>query len=304
MMLIAGGLYFCALKLTCAIFDQQLASGEYNSLDTALSMSPIQIIYATWHSYWDAVLGIILMPSIYSGYIISIIHIIILLCPIYIVLKQICSTRTNVGQKILIILLLAITPLCMNICQVLTNNMSHNLMHYAFWLTYLFVLLIFQFNKEEQIITHLNFLKWGNTISISALVVLLIWQVRLANLTYFVKDIENRAVSSFYTRVIYDIEKQKDYMSGETKIALIGAPYNRINENQKEYYRAYALMGHYWAIGYCKFYLTNYLMYPANFTEAEETNRLAQTEAVVSMPNYPAEGSIQMIDNILVVKFS
>ncbi len=304
MMLIAGGLYFCALKLTCAIFDQQLASGEYNSLDTALSMSPSQIIHATWGAFWNSIVGILCVPSICSHRIIRIITSILLLFPFCIVMKQICSKNTNIEQKILIVLLLAITPLCMNICQVLTNNMSHNLMHYAFWLTYLFVLLIFRLNEEEQIITRLNFLKWSKIISVAALFILLIWQVRLANLAYFAKDIENKAIRALYTRVINDIEEQQGYLFGETRIALIGNPTHLIKDYDEKYHRTRQLTGMAKRLTteHSNLYITQYLMYPASIIGIEETNTLAQTEIVASMPIYPSKGSIQMIDNICVVK--
>ncbi len=304
MILIAGGLYFCAMKLTHAIFNIQLASGAYNSVDAGLSMTPAQVLEAIVDSYWTAVYGIFFLPSVYRGRVISIMHGILLLCPVLVIIKQLCSKNTNVGQKILVVLLLAITPLSMNICQVLTGNFSHHLMYYAFWLIYLFVLIVLQLNEELQTITNFTFARWSKIISITALCILLVWQVRLANLVYFVKDVEDKAVSSLYTRVINDIEEVPEYVLGETKIAFIGQPTHLIDNHDEEYNRARALTGPWAATAttHSDLYITDYLMYPATFIGRKETNVLAQTEAVASMPYYPAEGSIQMIDNILVVK--
>ncbi len=304
MILLAGLLYFAALKLTFAILDKELISGSHNSLDIGLSMTPKQFFDAIFGAYTNAVHGILFMPSVYRGRIISVITGLLLLCPACVVMKQLFSKKIQTGAKVLIVVLLGVTPLAMNVCHVLTNNFSHDLMHYAFWLIYLFVLIVLKCNTEEQIINHFNFAKWSKILNVTLLLIMLFWQVRLANLAYFVKDVENKAVHSLYTRLISDIEEYPGYVVKETKVAFMGVPSTLLNNNNEAYARAHGLFA-VWpvmAIFHPEHYISYFLCYPATFTPKKQNIALFETEAVQAMPLYPAEGSMQMMDDILVVK--
>ena len=51
-------------------------------------------------------------------------------------------------------------------------------------------------------------------------------------------------------------------------------------------------------------FIKNFLGFDISFASQEEMDSILETDAFKRMPSYPFEGSIQIIDNIVVVKLS
>lgn len=305
MILCAGLLYICAMKVVFAVYDVALSSGDYNSLDAGLTMSWKTMIKVAFSTYTDTLHKIFYVPSIYRMGITRRVHILLVAIPLLIIFLQMFSKKLNIWNKLLIVALVALLPWAMNISQVLAANISHTLMYYALWLIYLFVILIVKWNSNNAILTKWNFDYWCKLLSGCLILLVLIGNVRLANTAYFVKDMENKAALSLATKISADIEHHADYVVGETKVAFVGVPYHLLNDFPAAW-RSRMLVGMhahgYLTEGRCSPYFNYYLMSSSNRISRQEMKDLAQLDAVQAMPLYPEEGSIQMIDDILVVK--
>ncbi len=305
MILCAGLLYICAMKVVFAVYDIALRSGDYNSLDAGLTMSWKTMIKVAFSTYTDTLHKICYVPSIYRMGITRRVHILLVAIPLLIIFLQMFSKKLHIWNKLFIVALVALLPWAMNISQVLAANFSHTLMHYALWLNYLFVLLIIKWNNNNAILTKWNFDYWCKLLSGCLILLVLIGNVRLANTAYFVKDMENKAALSLATKISADIEHHADYVVGETKVAFVGMPSHLLNDFPAAW-RARMLVGMhahgYLTEGRCSPYFNYYLMSSSNRISRQEMKDLAKLDTVQAMPLYPAEGSIQMIDSVLVVK--
>ncbi len=309
MVLCAGVLYFCYIKIACAITGLSLHSNHYNSLDTPLSMSLPDFLYGIIETYKSTIKFLIFPPTLYPKYFTISLHCLIYLGMVGIIIRFIVSRKLHLKEISLLILLLLILPLVMNVSRILTNGMSHDLMHYALWLMYLLFILLIQeyihiFNIQPLKTICIKILGYG------LIFIILYANVTLANAAYLAKARECKAHLSYFTRLATDIETFEDYNAGETKVAMVGKPeqiYTSILNKAFEYCRVKKLTGMkhgfpilYW---YYDSYFEYVLMNPIDIVNEESILQLETNEKLVKMmPCYPAEGSIQMIDSVLVVK--
>ncbi len=303
MLLIAGILYFIAFKVIYAVFDIELYS-TYNSIDAGLKMTPQMLIEVILQTYVDTIHDLLYVPSVYRFGLTKRLHIVLLSIPLIIITRQMFNKNLNIWNKILVIALIAILPWGMNICKVISGGHCHDIMRYAFWLDYLLVVLIIKWNCDNRILTQWGFDYWSKLICGALLFIILLWNVRLANSAYFIKSLEDKATFSLLTRVSADIDRQPGYVLGETEIAFIGEPRHLFIDFP---HRSRSLHGMWYHANFmherCGDYLRNFLMSRAVFVTGEDKiTELKELEEVKSMPFYPAEGSIQMIGDILVVK--
>ncbi|MCD8053514.1 MAG: glucosyltransferase domain-containing protein [Lachnospiraceae bacterium] len=142
-MLIGGGvLYIIELKIGCLISGVSLQSGSYNSLDRMLSMSPAAWGESLLGAYASTLSNLIQTKSILPETLTLFLHVGILAVILFVLLRELLFGPMSLGAKLLTIVLTALLPLGMNVAHVLSNNTSHDLMHYAFWMAYLFALLL------------------------------------------------------------------------------------------------------------------------------------------------------------------
>ncbi len=142
-MLIGGGiLYIVELKIVCLISGVSLQSGSYNSLDRMLSMSPAAWGESLFGAYANTLSNLTQAKSILPEALTLLLHMGILAVILFVLLRNLLFGPMSLGAKLLTIILTALFPLGVNVAHVLSNNTSHDLMHYAFWMAYLFALLL------------------------------------------------------------------------------------------------------------------------------------------------------------------
>ncbi len=298
----AGILYVLALYICTSYFGTTLLSNTYNSLNVGVAMSFKDLISITIQTYLVTCKRILCVPTLYRQQVYFCLHLLLVTISILLIIKKVFKNKKiKLKSRLLFLILLVFMPIGMNISKILANGMSHDIMHYAIWLHYIFILLIAEWNSNNGN-SYAIFWKYVCHVGI---IFILCKNIQLANTAYFIKDLENTANISFFTRIISDIEKQPEYTIGETNIALIGHPSHlsspRLQNNATTKIRG---MSYRYPSNFYEYvpFFEYILMYPANIVSNATCDSISQNRKVQAMPLYPAEGSIQMIDDVLVVK--
>jgi len=214
-------------------------------------------------------------------------------------------------RTILIVLLVGLTPLAMGFIYLLTNGEHiHELMLYAVWFFYVF-LLLFAFRLCDEDMLPGRRSEWQSWIS-CVLVLGLLWQnVILANTAYIKKERDADAALSFMTRAVAMMEREEGYVPGETTVAFVGV--YACGDTTPGMEKLHSIVGlqygdaiaadssHYYFNPY-RAYFDYVLNYPVRLCSDEEHERLKNDERVQEMPFFPNGDCIRWVDDIMVVK--
>ncbi len=215
------------------------------------------------------------------------------------------------ARSILACLLLLILPLGMNcIYIIIAGQGMHNLMCYASWFVYIF-LLYFTTQINTPAMLPGRFSKVTRFLAYTLAIFLLFQNIVIANTCYVKKEMEATATLSTMTRVVAALEEHEDYHYGETTVAFIGA--DSSNENIYGFEKVDNITGM-WSktaipadtsLYYYNVYKTYFdyvLNYPINLCSDEVHAELVNDPRVQALPSFPDQNAIQMIDGVLVVK--
>lgn len=210
--------------------------------------------------------------------------------------------KTALWQRVLQIILLLIFPFGINFVSFISKGMEHTLMIFAFSLIYVLSLQlndhIFVDSKPKLLVRIVLVLPF----------ILLLWSnVVYANQVYLKKELQAEATVSLMTRVVVDIEDTEGYVAGETPVAFYG------NFQTSEYVQELADFEEITPYGMGKSSVTyvgadySMLKYQLNVNmnlirvDATNEDMMKQIDA---MPCYPEQGSINYIEDVLVVKIA
>lgn len=306
MLVIGGILYIFALKLVTSFTHMALSSGNPQSLDNMLSLTPKRIAVLIAEAWKMTIKGILFPCSMYPDTLAKALEFLVVGISGVLVLLRLTSREIRTPAKILTLILFAFLPLGANVSHVLANGISHDLMYDAFWMVYLLLLLLVCRQKEwtvrQKLNNHLRIVSAG-------LVAVILWgNVQMANGVYTAKRFIQDANLSLFTRITYSMEQVPGYTAGETPVVFIGRPSGILTELPEEYQRfdliyakepfvvGSAVQAHY------QCYYQYVLMNPAVVAPDARKYELMQRADVANMPAYPAEGSIAMVEDTLVVK--
>lgn len=303
---LAGCGYAIILKLVCVAGKISLNNGSYNSVTNAWkSTEPIYAkIFWAYAGIAETFLGGA-QRAAYPNYVFRIVHILLLCIGIFLGAKTLMRAAKRKVSKtniILLIFLVVFLPMGMN-CIRLLNESVHQLMQFAFWFFYLFVLLLAlrymgDIRKKVQIV------KCTCVLLLAVFVV----NIQTSNAAYIKKSIEQQTTLSIMTRVVDKIEGQENYVAGETKVAFIGTPssYTTAN-NSLQYLAGITGEGSRTAISYYgvyKKYFENILQTPINLMDEEDVMKISKQKNIQKMACFPKKGSVICENNIVIVKFS
>lgn len=208
---------------------------------------------------------------------------------------------------ILIALALLAFPLACNFVCVMSKGMEHSLMLFGTNMLYVFAVVMAGYRKRlpDEAKGRIR-LFWGRAAVgiVAFLSGILIWEHFVyANQVYLKKSLQEKAAYSLLTRIVMDVEDTPGYIPGITPVAISG--YFEGSPCLTELWgfedvTAYA-MGKtsltYQGTDYAM--LNYYLSANMNLTRVD-----ASADAIRQMPVYPAEGSVSMVDGVLVIKIS
>lgn len=304
--ILAGICYIIMMKLVNNIYGAKLLSNNYNSVDKFIFMNFNDVLKNSYQAYLATIL--ILFTDLKSKSVeVSIIINILVFCGVLPVIIYLLKEKNiSISKKIIFFLIALTLPFWMNLCQMLSRgDVSHELIYYAIWLTYIFILILLdrEFYLGKSKVKILNLFKYETLILIA---IILLNNVITSNDVYVKKYLEKSATIAFMNRVIIDMNNIKDYNVSKTKVMYIGHV-----EKELETTIDYRRYGELFGIGYNNILGTtgiegffNYVLhYPVIFGNLKERQSYSKLEEVKEMPTYPKAGSMKMIKDTLIIKF-
>ena len=188
-------------------------------------------------------------------------------------------------------------PFAANFVCFMSKGIEHELMIYSFVFVYVFALFILdKITKDSK--------KKAYRYILLIPFLIFIWNGFVyANQVYFKIDMEDRAAVSIATRIIDDIEDVEGDEPGVTPVRFAGALDRSDYMEPVIYLKDVTVNGNYnTPFTYERslpFYLKHYLDVKINVYDAP-----VSSDVLANMPSYPNEGSIQYVDDILVIKIS
>lgn len=300
--LLAAGflLYYLWWNLQCRMLGIDMARASESLLSAGLSALP-SLLYHAYVSY----LTFLRQPPALFGHLLMTVHILLLFLLAVKVFSCLADRTLRRGSKLLLMLLLLLTPLVCNSAYLLLVGNNHELTTYAQGLIYLLPLCFLDTPAVPRKHFHWNNRRYR--IAVVALLGIVLWNnVTFSNQAYIKKDMEKSATLTLMSRVLDRIESTEGYVPGETEIAVVGRlDWNSFLNHGRYGYEVIQKnigMGIDYSISYSfERYISQYLNYPALFTDPAPFEEL---EEVQNMPALPDTGAIRMIDGVVVVKLS
>lgn len=205
-------------------------------------------------------------------------------------------------SKILFVVLSATLPFVMNITYFLSGGTAHVLTQYAVWMLYLLAIIFAEWYNEGNHPVQLK--KMVFVLAVCSVFFTVTENIQTSNTVYVKKDLEYQATLSYMTRVADHMEEQEGYIPGETPVLIIGQNVIGISKPGFERYDVLTGVSGTGSVTYhdtYKDYFKYVLARPVSFCYDEE---LKNSDEVSNMPVFPKSGSIQMIDEVLVVKLT
>lgn len=195
-----------------------------------------------------------------------------------------------------VVLLLLFAPVS-NFVYIISKGFEYELMIYSFFFLFIFMLCLAERIGEKK----LHSIK---TFAIVIPLVILIWNnIVYSNQIYFKIDMQDRAAQTYATQLLYDIERTEGYDIGDTQVLFVGSPNLSTSIDYPEYLKDLTIHSNYKTaftyINSLPFYIKSYLAASINILETED-----YPDEAIKMPVYPEEGSIQFINDVLVVKIA
>lgn len=202
----------------------------------------------------------------------------------------------------LIVVGCALMPLACNFTQLLSESTA--IMRYAFVFAYVLILALVDRipRKSDKAAKPLKTLSWA-----AMLAVLLIF-AQISNIAYTASATAHRATESFSTNLVGRVESAPGYENG-MEVVIIGTFPDQVYYSQIE---AFELVEHYSCMSatvmqlnkHVYQYLNDWLNVPWQEPEEETFLAVSESDAFRSMPLYPSDGSVQIIDGRVVVKLA
>lgn len=202
------------------------------------------------------------------------------------------------------VLLLIVSPLAVNAMQILnTEDVPHILMIYSYALVFVFVIRLLELCTENP--------RWRMPRRFALLVcALLVFRfMSVSNIGYLHLQTAAQTTQAFANRIAMRIEEQPGY--GDLAVYITGGyPYYFVQPRLEDRFpitddmtglRADAVIP---AAYMLNAYLQEVLHVPVRVPYSDELERVKSSEAFQEMPSWPAEGSVAVVEDVIVVKLS
>lgn len=225
-------------------------------------------------------------------------HLAVLLLCVYVTARN--QMKFREGKRTLLLLVcLALLPLsCYCLYLLADNGYIHSLALYPFAAVYVLAAVIFGEFRPERF-------RLGGGIAAAALAVIIMGNVYFANSFYLRCELQYENVKAFYTAMLPRVMQTEGFDEG-TKVAIIGEMGAlRYDIDEQFDFDRFQLPGNnITKTTHAKDIINRYLGMDIPLADEEETERLRQTEVFAAMPCYPYDGSVGMIEGVVVVKLS
>lgn len=296
-----GGIYYVLMKLICRLAGTSLAEGYYDSV-TNLWDNQETIVQRLLYCLKEEVTHFFAKDeNIYPYHVIWIVNVLILLVCVCLVVRLVRQIYGKFEKRkwMLLILLTAALPFAAYMMRLL-NTSVHDLMCYSVWLLYLVPLLLLKLTTGEKISDRRFY---------GVIVVLLSFitfsYIQTDNAVYVKKEVESEATLSLMTEVIALVDQTEGYVPGETGVTFVG-DISKVLQEVPGTERVKGISG-------CN--KPTAITYPGTYQAYFDNILLRNVEVVIDetaeekttimeMPAYPQTGYVQMVDQIVVVKWN
>lgn len=249
--------------------------------------------------------GLALFPRSRVVWLIAAINIILLVAAVWLVVKLLLRNSSSKRQAAGAAGIVAMMPFGINVITIIADQ-YHELTIYSLFLCYIFVVVLLELYLKDS-----NAIKRGSILSCVYAILLCIIifdNCIFSNEAYLKKDLESAATLSVFTRIIDRMEQTEGYVPGETESVIIGIlSYGPLNKRRAGFdYDSTGLWFNFSTTYHETYesYMNYYLGYPVNFVSEDKRMAMRALPEVENMPVFPAEGSIKMIDDVMVIKLS
>ncbi|WP_026669886.1 glucosyltransferase domain-containing protein [Butyrivibrio sp. AE3006] len=305
-LIIAMGGYIISLKF--------IDLSDYKGLDNIGGSSITDIIYAVLRAYHRVIQYFVTSPESFMAYAPTYINIILVgLCLIALVILMIKKkVFTEISRGIILIILLGIFPLALGLVYVMAPELSHasTVMIYSYSAFY-FMLIAF----AERLMQMPDRNKLCGIIS-ALIVIALISESyacgRVVNNAYYRSYIAQRRTEQYYNRIIVKLEETEGYQYGDPFVILGGfypnpVPIASHNMNGKQLadFEGATYEDLLFLPNERERFIQIYLgVETGDIMSVEDKGKLMETEEFKNMPSFPADGCVQKIDGIWVLKIA
>ena len=294
-------LYYIGIKVTQHFAN--LSDGDYyNTLSNVTALS-LGSVFQRLFTCLFADAAWFLVPSGHSIPVVTVVNVLMLLAAVWMVIGLIRFRHLPTASVFGILGVLAAIPFGMNAITVI-SDMYHALTLYALYFSYVWVLVL----AELYLATGKPAAQKGKLACAILAGILIFDGCLFSNESYLKKELENSATLSVFTRILSRMESTPGFVPGQTRVAFVGLLLDGpLSYGSPGFCYTNTGMGHSFNVSYhdtYETYLSYYLGYPVDCVDSTEIIEYEQMDQVTAMPLFPAEGSIQMIDDVLVVKFS
>ena len=308
-LMLAGVFYFACWKIFQGIFHIWTADsynglagmGDYTgvTIPELIALTYKNVFYYFWNPevFISLYFRGISLSVIWTA-ILRILNIFVLFTIIISVIQINVKRKTNWWQRILQGIILLLFSLGINAVCILSKGMEHSLMVYAFIFIYIFAVKLvedMECNIRRKsagiiaIVVALGMVSWVNAV--------------YSNQVYMKKHLQETAAISLMTRIVHDIEGTEGYVPGVTPVAFVGSFNETLSMETDEAFKDLLPYG---TSNTSMFYIgTDYALLMHMLNVNMNLIRLTGDEPELEdMPNYPMEGSVAYVGEVLVVKIS
>ncbi|MGM9603778.1 MAG: glucosyltransferase domain-containing protein [Faecousia sp.] len=296
-------LYFLGTKLVPAITGIRANQG-YNTV-YSLSGLNVQSLLDRAEKFFLSEAIWFYSPNARLKRLIFVLNIVFVLLAVWLVRSALKKQQAAKGRVWAVLGVVAAIPFGMNLITPV-SNLFHALTIYSFFLSYLLVIALAE--RAAKWAPPEQSTQWAGKLCGILAAVLLFDSCIYAQTIYLEKEMVSDATLSLMTRLLDRMEQTDGYVVDETPIAIVGRlRFSDLQTERPGMPSPANGMGYSYATTYFETYekyINYYLGYPAQFLRGPRLLELEETETVRQMPQFPAPGSVLMVEDVLVVKFS
>ncbi|MDO5401314.1 MAG: glucosyltransferase domain-containing protein [Eubacteriales bacterium] len=300
--LLAVAGYALGVLVTQAVFGVEASSGDPTNDLSQLGFNLSQLganfvrgyvaaLRDLFTNHWDSVKGVTGLASL----AVAAVNVVLLILALGSLGADMVRHRRPWPEAAMTAALLLLFPVALR-CVSMVSTSFHFLVRYADCLFYLLVLLCLRGRKA--------LLRAGAAV---LMVFVLMNNVQMSNTAYEHKELEDRATLSLMTRVMTRLDGTPDFDPETTEVAIlgdVGAQLKPLKPGGVRGISGLFFLSPITAPDTMADYFEIVLQYPLNLADQSRCRSLMQTEAYRTMPVFPAEGCVETIDGVVVVKMS
>lgn len=298
-------LYFLCNRVCIKIFRITLV--EYQGINNMANVTMRSLIGSVKRAYLGFFQPIFQdLCGISSHRTIRFLYLLIYIIAGGLVIKQLCKKEIELWNRIYFFVLCCMIPLSLNIIYVMSvsdKTVIHTLMIYPYLIGLLYPMV---FLKKENL--HHKIWKSISMLYCVVAALLSVYYMKLDNVAYLKADYQQQTAISYYTEVISQI-KDLDGYNSKMPVLFYGTAGSKDESIPEQWQfdvvdlQGYGNNMHDFIAYYAN---KDFIELHCGYTYQEPENRdsIISSMQFQEMPQYPCDGSIKIIDGVVVVKWS